>query len=145
MFYLCPEKFCLPTTSRKSFADEYFVYGLLENKQIWAHTIYWLCKEDNCLVNIKLIGFEFCKSQKWYLGAACAEPRARSGSRSLTDLSGLSPGRVPDNKILLSQTFTLSSGVWWHNPCSPSTSAIALGSGCFWSKCPKLGLIAASA
>ena len=39
------------------------------------------------------------------------EPRALSrelglGHESLTDLSGLSPGRVPDNKILLSQTFT---------------------------------------
>ena len=39
------------------------------------------------------------------------EPRALSrelglGHESLTDLSGLSPGRVPDNKILLSQTLT---------------------------------------
>ena len=146
MIYLCPEKFCLPTTSRKSSAGEYFL--LIVGKQANMSSYHLLTlMERNYL--------EYLNNKSWKFQLQCkSEMIFWSRVRWAESLVWVT-SPWPTSRVLVqvgSRTTRScwakhlhSSGVWWHNSCSPSTSAINLGSGCLWSKLSKSGLIAASA
>ena len=132
MFYLCPEKFCLPTTSSKSFADEYLFMDCWKTSKYELIPFTDFVRKRfalNVLKNNLNFNLLWCKSEMIF------RSRVR-WAESLVEVTRLWPASRVLVQIGSRTTRSCwakhlhSYTVWWHNPCSPSTSAINLGSGC---------------